>query len=75
MPFDVTLWPARGEDSIGFADVDYVSLTNSGTYGKPPLIAPSEPLDRGRSSPVASSGDTILYVNPEHYVAIDIEVK
>ena len=71
MSFDVTLWPARGDDSIGFADVDYVSLTNSGTYGKPPLIAPGGISEH----PVASSGDTVLYVNPEHFVAVEIEVK
>ena len=71
MPFDVALWPARGEESIGFTDVDYVSLTNSGTYGKPPLISPGGVSERALAEP----GSTVLYINPEHYVAIEIEVK
>lgn len=72
MAFDVKVWPARGEPSIEFDDVDYVSLTNSGTYGKPPLIAPAGPIGERAT---AVEGDNVLYLNPEHYVAIEIEVK
>ncbi len=73
MPFDVKVWLARGDGgAIEFDDVDYVSLTNSGTYGKPPLIAPAGPIGERAT---AVEGDNVLYVNPEHYVAIEIEVK
>lgn len=39
---------------------DYVSLVSDGTYGPPPVVAPTK--DRPR--PLASVGETVLYINP-----------
>jgi hypothetical protein len=39
-------------------ETEYVSLVNSGTYGKPALVAP----DRGEGA-TARPGEEVLYVN------------
>jgi hypothetical protein len=77
MAVKVKLWPAEeagaelstGGDSGGALEfeVDYLSLINDGTFGKPPLLTKGE----GQSRPVADAGETVLYVNPANVVALE----
>lgn len=46
-------------DATVFADVDFVSLVNHGTFGPPALVAPGRSAD----APRAQRGDKVLYVN------------
>ena len=50
------------------SEVDYVSLVNSDTFGAPPLIAPKE-----GQRPLASEGQTVLFVNTSVVQAFEIE--
>ena len=45
---------------------DYVSLVNSESFGKPPLIAPGP-------DKAAGEGDTVLYINTTHVAAWSIK--
>lgn len=55
----VTIYPADGEDEIVVRAVDFLSLVNHDTFGKPPIIS-----DEGRD------GVTVLYVNTQNIVAV-----
>ena len=45
---------------------DYVSLVNSESFGKPPIIAPGP-------DKIAVEGDTVLYINTSHVSAWTIK--
>lgn len=58
----VTIYPVGGseeEHTIEVEDVDFLSLVNHDTFGKPPIIS-----DEGRD------GVSVLYVNTQNIVAV-----
>lgn len=58
----VVIYPAAGESEITVEGVDFLSLVNHETFGKPPIIS-----DEGRS------GVSVLYVNTKNVVAVVAE--
>lgn len=76
MPLKVKVWPAddagaelssTGEGCLEF-EVDYLSLINDETFGKPPLLTGAE-----GGPAIAGVGDKVLYINPTNVVAIEAE--
>lgn len=69
---NVTVWPLgsdKDSDGIEFSAVDYLSLINNETYGKPPLIT----ADPGRDAAMARPGQRVLYINPATIAAVEVE--
>ena len=57
------------ENPLEHEGIDYVSLVNNGTHGKPALIAPGgKPGD-----PRATVGETVLYINTAFVPMFEIE--
>jgi hypothetical protein len=59
------------EDKIVFeaGEIDYISFVNHDTHGIPPLIT-----KHGPQPSVAEVGDRVLYVNPDAFVSMDVEL-
>lgn len=55
-------------DGVEFT-TDFVSLVNHGTYGAPALVAPQ----RDQPKPLATVGQTVLYVNTSLVPLFSIE--
>lgn len=58
----VTIYPAGGSEEqrvIEVEDVDFLSLVNNDTFGKPPII-----------SDAGADGISVLYVNTQNVVAV-----
>lgn len=68
---------SAGEDrdapGIEFSgEVDFISFINADTHGPPPLIAPKPSRDGASAPPLAAVGDTVLYINPDKIVAVEV---
>lgn len=69
---NVTVWPlgaSKEDERIEFENIDFLSLINNDTYGKPPLIT----ADIGSDTATARPGSTVLYLNPATIAAVEVE--
>lgn len=64
---NVRVLPLRSESDVldEFEDVQFISLVNNETYGKPAIIS-EEAKDEGLPC-------RILYVNPQNIVAMEVD--
>lgn len=63
MALDVTVWTPTGEEGIDFDNIDFISLVNHDTYGKPAIISDEEHARQ----PVR-----VLYINPNNIAAVEV---
>lgn len=69
---NVTVWPlgsTKEDEGIEFENIDFLSLINNDTYGKPPLIT----AEAGSERAMARDGATVLYLNPATIAAVEVE--
>lgn len=65
MPLQVTVFPAGANeesDGIEFDNIDFISLVNHDTYGKPAIISDDEGRDAVR----------VVYINPNNISAVEV---
>lgn len=63
---DVTIWTPSAredEDRIEITDVDFISLVNHDTYGKPAIISDEEHKNQDVR---------VVYINPNNIAAVEV---
>lgn len=69
---NVTVWPlgssVEDDEGLEFENIDFLSIINNDTYGKPPIITG----EAGQPA-TARPGQRVLYINPATIAAVEVE--